>query len=358
MYEVEAADRSEGGFALIVALLSLVGLTALATAGFLVADADYDVAQNHRAAVRAFYVADAGLKEFVATQRGTPDDTVFFNYPQGVAMVTSTLLNRPALGTEVYLIDSQGTYTPPEGGVAMRNVSTITILDVTPIGVPAALTSLSGIDKNGIAGEINGFDESKPGECPGGGATDVPGVAVPPGGYGQTGGGGKAVPQGDPPILEDTPANIAKTAKIPWVSVSNGTAMLPDYILPGDAWPNFGALSSDDWPVILVDQAAEYEVTPIHSGRGTLIVVNDLRMNGAWNWDGIVLIGGNLISDGNQTVNGATIAGLNVMKGQTPNAVDIGNGTKIFRYNSCNVLNALNGLAMQAEEPGTWFESF
>lgn len=345
----------EGGFALVVALLSLVGLTALATVGFLMSDTDYDVSQNHRASVRAFYAADAALKEYIGTQKGFPDDTMFFSYPDATARVTATLLNEPDSLQQIFLIESEGVYTPPEGGTAVRRMSTITIIDMNTLNAPAALTSPVGILKNGGAGTIDGYDESVTGDCPVAGLGDKPGVAVPPAGYQQN--GGSTVPDGNPPIFEDAPLSILASTGIDWQAVVAGQSMLPDYVIPGDAWPNFNQLASDDWPVIYVDQVAEFEVNPPESGRGTIIVRHDFRMTGSFDWDGILLVGGRIVSDGNQDIRGAAVAGLNLLLGENPNTVDLGNGTKVFQYNSCNVYNAMTNLASMAEEPGTWFES-
>ena len=76
------------------------------------------------------------------------------------------------------------------------------------------------------------------------------------------------------------------------------------------------------------------------SGRGLLIVRNDMTISGALQWDGIILVGGTLTSNGNNSVNGAVVTGLNVLIGENPGVSDVGNGTKTYRYDSCNVAEA------------------
>jgi hypothetical protein len=76
------------------------------------------------------------------------------------------------------------------------------------------------------------------------------------------------------------------------------------------------------------------------SGRGMLVVKNDLVINDLTQWDGIILVGGVLTSNGNNTVNGGMVTGLNMMLGQIVLPSSVGNGTKLIRYDSCNVEKA------------------
>ncbi|MGH7553542.1 MAG: hypothetical protein ACREMQ_11010, partial [Longimicrobiales bacterium] len=65
---------------------------------------------------------------------------------------------------------------------------------------------------------------------------------------------------------------------------------------------------------------------------------------------------GNLTADGDNTVQGATVTGLNV-KLVPPVAVpinDVGNGTKTYAYDSCNVLKAANRFGALWLIPNSW----
>lgn len=71
-------------------------------------------------------------------------------------------------------------------------------------------------------------------------------------------------------------------------------------------------------------------------------------MSGGTEWDGIILVGGTFTSNGSNTVRGSLVTGLNVLLGYSVAPSNIGNGTKTYRFDSCNVENALtrfNGLA-------------
>ena len=93
-------------------------------------------------------------------------------------------------------------------------------------------------------------------------------------------------------------------------------------------------------------------------GRGTLIVTGDLTISGSLHWDGIVLVGRTLTADGNNTVLGATISGLNVIFGETVPASDVGNGTKTYQYDSCAVAAAANRFSALVLIPNTWIDNW
>ena len=70
----------------------------------------------------------------------------------------------------------------------------------------------------------------------------------------------------------------------------------------------------------------------------------------------MVLVGGALTSNGVERIDGAVIAGLNLLLGEAAGQVDLGNGNWVYQYDACNVMNALKGLGWPVEEPGAWFE--
>ena len=121
--------------------------------------------------------------------------------------------------------------------------------------------------------------------------------------------------------------------------------------------PNFATLPSTEWPLILYD-SPNASIGPGETGRGTLIFPSDVTFNGNFDWEGLILIGGSFTSNGKQEVYGSVVAGLNLLLGQSPGSVDLGNGNWVVHYNSCNVLSALKGVGWPVEEPHTWAEIF
>lgn len=354
----------QDGFALVVALLALVGITALASAGYLLSNSDYRINQSHRAAVNAFYVADAGLERYLGDGRIWADSQVYA-HPAGEAVVWATRLVDPDPESSLYRITSRGQHSPPEGGTAERTVSTVVILRTADFTVNSAFTAPPGLEKNGVAGVLSGFDSANPLDCGLTSPENVPGVSVPEGGLEWSGGEvGPDVPPpgvvGDPPVYyasegDEGAMELLDATGIDWGALRSGAYVTADYVYSQDGWPDFSGIPADEYPFIIVDQD-DFSVNPPQSGRGTLVVHGELKINGAWNWDGIVLVGGTLKSNGNNKVRGAIVAGLNIMLGEEVDEMQLGNGTWEYRYHSCNVIWALKGIGSVAEEPGTWSE--
>jgi hypothetical protein len=145
---------------------------------------------------------------------------------------------------------------------------------------------------------------------------------------------------------------------INWQGMLDGSFAQADYVVSQDGFPNFSTdIAADEWPLILFDTGTP-SLGPGQSGRGTIVIPHGATMNGSFTWDGLILIGDEFISNGNQTIEGAVIAGLNLLLGQNPSSVELGNGNWAAHYHSCNVLNALKGVGWPVEEPHTWVEIF
>src|SRR5207245_9588894 len=130
----------------------------------------------------------------------------------------------------------------------------------------------------------------------------VAGVAVPANrGYTQNGVG--LAPQGSPPVktLAPTPAQMADSVPIDWNGIVNANAVTPDVTIPPGSWPSF--FDTTYYPVVRVDG----DFTLPGDGRGLLIVTGSLTMSGNVTWHGLVLVGNNVTSNGNDGVDGATI---------------------------------------------------
>jgi len=339
----------------MIVLVALVGLTALAAAGMALTETELRASQNQEAGTAAFYAADAGLQQYLGTKvEATTTDT--FTYSAGSAVVEGEKILDLPNDRVLYRIRSTSSYTPPEGGTASRTVSRLALFSAGSIVATASFASGSGLLKNGSSGTISGIDKAEAGNpnCPDSPAPTVAGVAVPPGGYTQSDGG--VVPDGEPDVYEAPSAiELLEATGVPWNKIVNQGLLAPDYTIPPDSWPDFDSLDEDAWPVIYVKNSIE--LTPDNSGQGTLIVRNNLTLNGSFEWDGLVLVGGYVTSNGFQTVQGATVTGLNELLGETTPAADLGNGTKKFLYDSCKMTMAskaaFGGLS---EVPGSWFE--
>jgi hypothetical protein len=345
------------GFALPMTILVIGLLTAGIMAAYARSDSEHRVIQSGVRQVDAYMLAQAGLDQALLRRRVSPDSQRFV-LDGGAADVMIRLI-RPEIDTipPLYLLRSRGMPAAPTapGLPRAQHVAVqFAYFERGDMNVVAGWASLTGLDKNGGAGTISGFDEASP-RCRDG--QNVAGVAVPTGGYTQD--GGTSVPAGDPPIDNmGTPEQMRDEIDIDWDGIINGNAIVPDITVPPSSFPSSVDFDSRPnwWPVIRVN--ASLTVDPPQSGRGTLIIAGDLVMNGNFTWDGVILVGGRIISNGYQEVRGTTYSGLNTKLGMAVGASAIGNGNKIFRYHSCNVENALSAFSTLRPVRNAWADNW
>lgn len=361
------AVSNSRGFALPMAILVLALLTISTTAALVIGSAEEREIANGRAQVDAFTLAQSGLEQFLIYRSSlgftnTPPATfeyVRIDVPGGYADVTLELVRPSVSGSPaVYVIRSLGVRTDPSLPGTPQAEHTVALYARWQSGtmtINAAFTSLTGLRKAGSSGTITGEDECAL-------QPDVSGVSVPtPPGYTQSGGGG-SVPTGSPPI-EDMGGfqEAADSAFIDWEGIVNGTALTPDVTIPPESFPSSAAFANSGfWPVILVNG----NHTLIRSGRGILIVTQNLTILGGRTWEGIILVGGAITGNGLNGIYGAIMSGLNIKLGDAALlAVSIGmsslaQGTKDIHYNSCHIADALSGFGGLAPYPNTWSDNW
>ena len=302
--------------------------------------AERRIGGDTRARLGAFAVAQSGLNRYMAGRNGKPgasQDTSFTDLVGGTAQISLRMLRESTttLLPAVYVITSRGVNTAAKRfdsrvPAAERTVATYALWVPAPLDLDGAFTSLSGINKNGTSGLFGGTDH-----CAGTGNPAIPGAAVPNGTY-----TGPMDPiDGNPP---DDPSYLGTggtggTAKdevdIDWAGIVAGTYLPANFVLP--AYPT--AAQFANWPIV----RANGDFTTVGNGKGILIVTGNLIMSGGDEWDGLVLVGGTVTSNGNNSVYGAMVSGLNVKLGVAVPPSAIANGNKTFQYDSCNLLRAL-----------------
>jgi hypothetical protein len=358
--------HSRAGFALPVAIFVIGFLTVGVAAAFTRVDNEARVNRDRDAEIDAFGIAESGLQYYMTNRRALgldvfpppPAESVRITLPGGYADVVAHRL-RPKNGAveAMYYVRSRATAirgtassTPP----AQRTVSNIAIFREESMQVKSAWTSLSGLQKNGTAGTIDGNDYCKDASN-NPMAPPVAGIAVPDDLYEES---GSFVPVGSPPVDEmGTKAQMANAIKIEWDEIINNNAIVPDIEIPPTTnWPTQTEFDDPDfWPVIKVtgNGTLDYE------GKGILIVTGDLTINGSKMWQGVVLVGGTVTSNGNNSVEGAVISGLNekINPGTVPMQA-IANGNKEYVYHSCNIANALSRISVLRPIPGSWADNY
>lgn len=377
---VEARVRS--GMALPMVIVVLLVLTASFAGGVALARGERAIDDAAKSAVVAQTYAETGLQRLqgdrgalgLVGQPGASDSTrVAFS--GGYYDVTTTQL-RPASGTitpALYYLRSHAVVTRTgvsSGPSAEYTVTTIASWLNGTMTVQSALTGYNGTDKAGAAGAISGVDQ-----CPvasGGTGTTIAAVAVPTtAADGGPGYDGSTTPLEGSPLVQSigaTPMAAAAASPIDWPAIYNGTAFSPTFTSDwqGNGFPTTAWFDANPtlFPIIYVTNGppnAGNEFVLNYFGRGMLIVQDDIRLNGnTAGWDGILLVGGRIRTNGSNRVSGATVAGLNTQLGVTPLPSDINdlNGTKAFLYNSCNVTQAASALGSLRVYKNTWANNF
>jgi hypothetical protein len=365
--------------ALPVVIVVLLVLGASLAGGVMIARGERVIDDAGKTQVLAKSYAETGLNRVLLDraalgltgQPGASDSTRVTVSGVGYYDVITTRL-RSASGTTVpglYLVRSHavitrtGTVSGPSGEYTVTKLATWTAGTMT---VQSALTGVNGTDKAGASGTISGVDR-----C--GTSASISAVAGPTtasdGGAGYD--GSSAPLAGATPLVRSLGANptaVASAIPIDWSGIYNQTAITPDFVsnnagtgFPTAAW---FAANPTSYPIVFVANgpaAAENDFAMPNAGRGMLIVQDNVTFSGSGpGWDGIVLVGGRLRSNGANHIYGATVTGLNVQLGFTPDANDVNdlNGTKVFQYDSCAVSSATAGLGKLRSYNSTWSNTY
>ena len=187
----ESGSRRRGvrqGSTLIASLLVIVVLSATAAAAFSMVGSEQRTIEDHAAIADAHALARSAYEQFIANPTGalptfdpptfTGPDSVKYTFSDGYAWVSVQRVQPSENGSlAVYLVRSRAVRTAFVGArrpVAERVFAQYTRWHTGELPTLAAWTSLSGLQKNGGAGTISGYDN-----C--GVKPPVGGVAVPDG---------------------------------------------------------------------------------------------------------------------------------------------------------------------------------
>lgn len=359
---------NEQGSSLILVLMMILLLMVAISGAFLRVTTERRVALDATAQVDAYALAQSGIDRYLIENTAVPavlPDSATYSLNGGTATVTLRWLRRSAVepADTIMLITSRavanGNRYSASAPQASRTVSQMIRFAPGLLDVQAGFYSFSGFHKNGNSGSLSGYDH-----C--GVNPPIAGIAVTsqPGDPSSAHYSGHTNPiDGDP---ENTPLNIGTpgptgTAKnvltFDWEGISQRTAITPDYyqrtVAPKVNWqPNNPPSNGSAYNIYFVE--GDYEGKFPGNGKGIFIVTGNLTMNGNTTWNGIVLVGGHFTSNGNNTVYGATYVGLNTLVAAynppnpplpafpIPGVQDVGNGTKIYQYDSCAIKNALS----------------
>jgi hypothetical protein len=357
------ATSRRGGTIVLVLLLITVMTISLA-AVYTLNGNETQVGSDEQEQLEALALAESGRNRFLIDRAGLglgtampgATENVSIPYPGGRAEVTLTRIRAQVQQLPpIYLLRSRGVRTSVVHGnipQAERTVSQYVFWDVQPLNLLAGWTSLSGLNKNGLnPNSITGVDLNPgTGGCPPT-MSPIAAVAVPtvPGFTGNMGsltGTPQVKPLGDA-------ADTKSAVDIDWAGIVAGTADITyDAVIPPNPWPSFA--DPNFWPTIKYTGNLALNF----NGRGTLIVVGNVVMSNNAHWDGILLVGGTLTSNGLTGVDGAVVTGLDILRGIAVPVSDVGNGDKAFHFNSCNASKALKQQAKLRAIPNTWMDNW
>jgi len=355
-------NNERRGFAIPIAILVIAVLTIMIAGGFSLVSAERRSVADQKSQISAFRIAEQGLELFLVRRdslmQGKPSyskvpgavpDTVVINVPGGYAEVTLTRI-RPVRGSQsgLYVARSRGVETANAyagSPQAVRTVAQYVLWEPASMQVLAGWTALSGLQKNGNAGTLGGIDL-----C--GDSAAVAGVVVPV----NPGYTGKTVAVGNPPVDSVAPDSVA----IDWNGIVNGNLITPTLTIPPASWPSaamtasFADTSSRYYPIIRVNGNFALPT----SGTGMLIVTGTLTVNGSTGWRGVILVGDDITSNGNNSIQGATVSGLNTKLGTYIPDPSTANGTKQYNYNSCEVAKATTTMGALVTLRNTWVDNW
>jgi hypothetical protein len=355
--------RDRRGIALLTTMLLIILLLVAIVGAFTRASGEFRTANDTASQVDALALAQSGLDRYLVAQTslpGTLPDSQVFTMTGGRAVVTLRAA-RLSANDSTYVLISRGENTSTNRyaantATAVRTVAQLLRRSSGGFTTPAGFVALSGFDKNGTSGSLSGVDACSTSPQP-----SIPGVAVPsdpsdPSAPWYT--GHTSPIDGNPdntPVAIGTPGTggTAKDAvDIDWAGIVGQTSITPTYYQKttspsSGSWPTDAQISGSNWPITMVtgDKTIGNSEVPSGGGQGILIVTGDLTFNGSAKWNGIVLVGGTIESNGNQTVTGAIVTGLNIKIGIAVPINTLGNGNKLFQYDSCDVANAMSPFA-------------
>ena len=366
------------GFALPMAIFVIALLTVALTASFVSASSERRVADSQAAQVRAYNIAQQGLERYMAertsllSKSGEPTLTsgelsdATTPRPQKIAVYSGSTDSAEVLVYKVRAASGvlgDASYVPASYVIRARAVDSqrrlkgVSAAERTvaqsaewlpgQLQVLAGWTSLSGIRKNGSSGTLSGTDR-----C--GAKAPKAGIAVPNGGYS----GHLAPVSGSPPIAYlGTQAEANAAVKIDWDAIQNQNAVPADYV---NVWPAASLFTNPlFYPIIHFKRDATHSGdATLMSGQGMLIVDGNLTISGGTTWNGIILVGGNITSNGNNTVYGAVVTGLDKKLGEDVISNELGNGTKIYQYDSCAVEKATASMGILRPMTNTFTDSW
>ncbi|HYK82180.1 MAG TPA: hypothetical protein VEU55_03475 [Gemmatimonadales bacterium] len=377
--------RDECGMALGLAMLALVVVGALVAGAFFSGTQEQRAADNSRRILQAFGVAEEGAYEVIATWKPLLNDTLS-TYPANSLSVGgwpsywTTAANMTGvyggyvyhLNHELYLVDMTArdsasvgdTALTLRGGGGRARLGLLVRNRPLQVGIRGALTTGDGSNISGTT-TISGLDQSPTGwaNC-GPAAPAIAGVRAAKGDTVTR--SGAAVITGNPPIMVDTSvhastfdqfgsvsyAQLAATATITLPGQNFATGIAPavtNGVCDQTVTTNWGdplnptAPCGSYWPIIHVTGDATING---QEGQGILLVDGNLAVQGGFQFYGITIVKGSLVTAGGGTSPAHFWGATLVQDSVTLGAINTVTGSANLLYSNCAITRALEMTAV------------
>ena len=366
--------RDERGMALAVAIFALVVVGALVAGAFFAGTQEQRVGENQRRVMTSFGIAEGGAQQRMLMWNPTVQNRVK-QYPESTVAIADTVApggtgrysgNWYRMGPNIFLIDVTGKDNRTQagqntgGGGARQRVGMIARIAPIEFGIKASLTTQGGVTIGGNA-EIDGADQTPTGWA----SCDPPGPAQA--GVRKNSGtvdtSGSGTVYGSPPVVNDPSINTgtfttfggstyAQLVARATINIPGGQNINTDpAFINGQCdrtnpynWGdphNPTSACGNYFPIIHV--AGDLDVNNTQ-GQGILLIDGNLRINGSWDFYGIVIIQGEI-----RTAGGGN-ADAHIWGGVMANNADLStqnlSGHATLNFSSCAILAAL-----QAQSP-------
>jgi hypothetical protein len=362
-------NKNREGMALAMAMFAIVVIGALIAGAFFASTQDFRIGRNSLVAQRAFSAAEYGLNKTMAEwdtklnlgiKTGKDSSIAYAFADGGIAQVRITRIN-----DYTYWVVSEGSAGAATPVETRRRTSTVLRLAYPAVKVGGAVTVAGGGQIKGST-QIYGTNVPPTGwDCASMPGRDTTGVAYAPGATLTIAKAGNVV--GTPQSLADPNAandgTYIKFGDESWTTLTQqADVIIPDGTNPGTLTPIGTATTcirgvtnwGEPWrapaagtvlgctnyfPIVWVQNGLH-----VNDGRGQgiLLVEGDLRVDGRFEWDGLVIVRDDIIKgNGTPVITGAVMA-------RNANLTDFSSeflGNSTVQYSKCAIESALRGSA-------------
>ena len=368
---------NERGIALLITIVAIIVVGGLLIGVSTSARLEHRQARNTEEMTQAFAVTELGLSETVANWyagnfnfMAVMDEVPIASAsPQGAGTYVGNIRR---LSQELFFLDVTG--TSARGGSRQR-LGTFVKLQALTVEIEASLTSRGPIRRNGN-GQIDGTDLPPAGWTSCTGTDDLAGIRVPGGGMVDDGGCPTCI-NGDPPIQVDPSIDddtFFDFGGLDWDALTamatktgftlNNPRIAPSFGAGGECtvgdpenWGdplNPGSTCGNYFPIIYAPGNLNLNQG---EGQGILLVEGDLRVQGRFEFYGIVIVRGSMTTAGGGAGSihfrgGVMAANVNLDDNRIAGNAEV-------QYSSCAVIQAQTaaGIGSQLRSRG-WMQLF